>query len=144
MTLTHFRTSPYAATLALCAALAACGGGSDSAAPVPFSAALYGDAPYGVDLVAFKAMPGFIANISNDKSLSFAAHVGDLHSGSEPCTQVYDQAIAGMVSKFTLPLVYTPGDNEWADCHKAKQINGKYTATAPELTGYAVNTVIPS
>jgi hypothetical protein len=105
---------------------------------------MLGDVPYGVDLVEFKAMPAFVANINSDKALSFATHVGDLHSGSEPCTQVYDQAVAGFFSKFTLPLVYTPGDNEWADCHKAKQMNGKYTATAPELTGYATNTVIPS
>ncbi len=145
MTCTPSRITPITALLAICATLAACGGGSSSAPQkAPFSAALYGDAPYGVDLVEFKAMPGFINNVNSDKSLSFVAHVGDLHSGSEPCTQVYDQAIAGMFSKYTLPLVYTPGDNEWADCHKSKQVNGKYTSTAPELTGYSLNTVIPS
>lgn len=135
--------------LSLCAAacaaatlVAGCGGG-DGNDSKPFHAALFGDVPYGADLVAFKAMPGYIAAINGDKDLSLAAHVGDLHSGSEPCTQVYDQAIAKLFSQFSLPLVYTPGDNEWQDCQKAKQMNGKYSATVPEL-GYAVNTVIPS
>lgn len=26
-------------------------------------------------------------------------------------------------NQFTKPLVYTPGDNEWTDCHKAKQLS---------------------
>lgn len=125
---------------AMCAMLAACGGGDDNA---PFATALYGDVPYGNDLVEFKKMPAFIASINSDKDLSLALHAGDLHSGSEPCTEAYDQAIAGYFKQFTVPLVYTPGDNEWADCHLTKQKTGKYTATDP-LLGYPLNTVIPS
>lgn len=141
------KENPHMKHFLLCAAACAaavltagCGGSDGHAA---FSAAVYGDAPYGADLASFKATPNFIANINSDKDLSLVMHAGDLHSGSEPCTQVYDQAIAAFFTKFTLPLVYTPGDNEWEDCQKSKQMNGKYTATAPEL-GYAVNTTIPS
>lgn len=119
-----------AAALAAAAfAVAGCGGSDDSS----FHTAVFGDVPYGADLVEFKAMPSYIAAINADKDLEQAAHVGDLHSGSEPCTQAYDQAIAKFFTQFTLPLVYTPGDNEWADCQKAKQMNGKYTATDPAL-----------
>lgn len=132
-------------TLALIASaavamLAACGGSDDDAVA---HMAVIGDVPYGADLAAFKAMPAYIQAINNDKDVTLAAHVGDLHSGSEPCTQVYDESIAKFFTQFTLPLVYTPGDNEWADCQKAKQMNGKYSATVPEL-GYPINTVIPS
>ena len=51
---------------AMCAMLAACGGGDDNA---PFATALYGDVPYGNDLVEFKKMPAFIASINSDKDL---------------------------------------------------------------------------
>lgn len=129
-----------AATCAVAALAAGCGGNDN---PSPFYSAAFGDVPYGTDLVQFKAVPSFVATISADKDLSQALHVGDLHSGSEPCTQVFDQAVATFFTKFTLPLVYTPGDNEWADCQKSKQLNGKYTATVPELN-YPVNATIPS
>ena len=49
-------------------------------------------------------------------------HIGDLHSGSEPCTLAYDQGIADMWKSFEDPVHYTPGDNEWSDCQKAKQL----------------------
>jgi hypothetical protein len=32
------------------------------------------------------------------------------------------------VKSFKLPLVYVPGDNEWADCHKKKEGGGLYNA----------------
>ena len=130
----------WAAFGAAVIALAGCGGSDD---PPPFHAAVVADVPYGADLAAFKAMPRFISAINADKDVTLAMHAGDLHSGSEPCTQVYDQAIAQFFTQFRMPLVYTPGDNEWADCQKAKQMNGKYSATDPAL-GYPINTVIPS
>jgi hypothetical protein len=47
-------------------------------------------------------------------------HVGDIHSGSEPCTVIYDQSIFNLWTAFEKPLIYTPGDNEWSDCTKTK------------------------
>ena len=35
--------------------------------------------------------------------------------------------------KFNKPVVYTPGDNEWADCHKSKQLSSG--APLAELAG---------
>ena len=46
-------------------------------------------------------------------------HVGDIHSGKQFCTQAYDQTVFNLWTAYVDPLVYTPGDNEWADCHKA-------------------------
>ena len=48
-------------------------------------------------------------------------HVGDIHSGSQFCTESYDRTIADLWLGFKNPVVYTPGDNEWTDCHKKKQ-----------------------
>jgi hypothetical protein len=35
---------------------------------------------------------------------------------------IYDASIASVWQTFTKPLVHTPGDNEWADCHKASNL----------------------
>jgi hypothetical protein len=83
--------------------------------------AVYGDSPYGADHAQYNATPAFIANINADPQVSAVVHIGDLHSGSEPCTLAYDQGLAEMWKAFQDPVHYTPGDNEWADCQKAKQ-----------------------
>jgi hypothetical protein len=114
---------------ALCLALAACGGGDD----LPKSTvAVIGDMPYGTsptDTSEFVANPAFIAAINADPDVSLVLHVGDIHSGKEYCTNAYDQAILAQWKAFADPLVYTPGDNEWADCHKVKEGGGAYNAT---------------
>jgi len=67
--------------------------------------------------------------------VELVVHVGDIHSGSMPCTSAYtlppittsspgwNQSIFSAFQKFEAPLVYTPGDNEWSDCHKSKQFS---------------------
>jgi hypothetical protein len=75
------------------------------------------------------ANPAFIAAINADSDVSLVLHVGDIHSGKEYCTNAYDQAILSQWKAFADPLVYTPGDNEWADCHKVKEGGGAYNAT---------------
>ncbi len=49
-------------------------------------------------------------------------HVGDIHSGKDFCTEAYDNQIASLWQQFRKPVVYTPGDNEWCDCHKATSL----------------------
>ncbi|HEY2541698.1 MAG TPA: hypothetical protein VGH92_01475, partial [Gaiellaceae bacterium] len=63
--------------------------------------------------------------INNDPSIQDVIHVGDIHSGSEACTQAYDQAVYNDWLAFQKPLIYTPGDNEWSDCTKTKELAGK-------------------
>jgi hypothetical protein len=60
-------------------------------------------------------------------------HVGDIHSGSQYCTAAYDRSIYGLWQRFADPLVYTPGDNEWTDCHKAKEGGGTYNAATGQI-----------
>ena len=62
-------------------------------------------------------------------------HVGDIHSGSQPCTgaglsplpakadPTYNEKILAFFESFKDPFVYTPGDNEWTDGHKTKEFS---------------------
>src|SRR3954447_11299032 len=101
-----------------------------------FTYAVYGDAPYGTtptDTSETDATPAFIAAVNADKAVSTILHVGDIHSGSQFCTQAYDQQIADLWTGFADPMVYTPGDNEWADCHKKKEGGGAFNATTGQI-----------
>jgi hypothetical protein len=98
-------------------------------ARAPFTLAVYGDAPYGTsptDTSEFDATPAFIANVNADPDVSSVIHVGDIHSGKQYCTAAYDRSVAALWKTFADPLVYTPGDNEWADCHKVAEGGGTY------------------
>jgi hypothetical protein len=93
--------------------------------------AVYGDWPYGPDV--FAAAPLLIQSINGDPKVRLVLHVGDIHSGTQPCTgaglsplpagadSTYNEKIFGLFELLKDPLVYTPGDNEWTDCHKKKQ-----------------------
>ena len=86
--------------------------------------AVYGDSPYGTsptDTVQTDKTAAFIDSINNDPKVDLVLHVGDIHSGSQFCTESYDRTIADLWLGFKNPVVYTPGDNEWTDCHKKKQ-----------------------
>jgi len=86
--------------------------------------AVYGDSPYGTsptDRTQTDLTPAFISSINADPKVDLVLHVGDIHSGSQFCRAEYDQEIFDLWSAFKNPLIYTPGDNEWSDCHKTKE-----------------------
>ena len=97
----------------------------------PLTLAVYGDWPYSATLLA-KA-PLLIDSINMDPKVRLVMHVGDIHSGSMPCTGAglnplpptadpgWNQGIFNLFEQFKDPVIYTPGDNEWTDCHKTKQ-----------------------
>jgi Calcineurin-like phosphoesterase len=98
--------------------------------------AVYGDAPYGTtptDTAELTATPAFIDNINSDPKVDLVLHVGDIHSGKQFCTKEYDQSIFDLWSAYKDPLVYTPGDNEWSDCHKAAEGGGTYNKTTKQI-----------
>jgi hypothetical protein len=110
------------------------GGGSGTHGS--FTYAVYGDAPYGVnptDTSETDATPAFIDAVNADPSVSTVVHVGDIHSGKQYCTEAYDRQIADLWNGFADPLVYTPGDNEWTDCHKAAEGGGTYNPTTGRI-----------
>ena len=84
--------------------------------------AVYGDSPYGLtptDTTQTDKTASFVAAINADPKVDLVLHVGDIHSGKQYCTEAYDRTIADLWGAFKNPLIYTPGDNEWTDCHKA-------------------------
>lgn len=86
-----------------------------------YSFAVIGDVPYGAAQVA--AFPSWIDQINAaDPKLAF--HVGDIKSGSGRCDDPYYRMVKADFNRFESPLLYTPGDNEWTDCHRPS--NGAY------------------
>ena len=98
--------------------------------------AVYGDAPYGTtptDTAEFAATPAFIDSINRDPHVSLVVHVGDIHSGKQFCTEAYDRAVLGLWAAFKDPLIYTPGDNEWSDCHKKAEGGGAWNSATHQI-----------
>ncbi len=78
-----------------------------------------GDIPYG-DYAKFERLVERINKIGP----AFSIHVGDIKSGGALCTDKNFARIRDIFATFEQPLVYTPGDNEWTDCHRPA--GGKY------------------
>lgn len=77
--------------------------------------AVLGDAPYGAG-----EEPEFgrvIDRINADPTLRFAVHVGDIKAAAEPCSDALIRRRLAALERLTVPWLYTPGDNEWTDCH---------------------------
>jgi len=78
--------------------------------------AVIGDAPYGAEQVV--AMPALIGAVNADPRVGLVLHLGDIKTGGSPCTDAYFAEIRALFDGFRDPFVYTPGDNEWTDCHR--------------------------
>jgi hypothetical protein len=78
--------------------------------------AVIGDVPYGVDQEAI--FGNLIAAVNDDPKVRTVVHVGDIKNGSAPCTDERLLAVRSAFDTFKDPVVYTPGDNEWTDCHR--------------------------
>ena len=78
--------------------------------------AVIGDVPYGAAQIA--AFPGWVDRINAQPGLDLAFHVGDIKNGSSLCTDEYNAMIREQFDRFEMPMLYTPGDNEWTDCHR--------------------------
>lgn len=103
-----------AAILALAAAGILATGGPPPPVPNPpgaFSFAALGDAPYYVweDLQYRLVLQDIDAH-----ELRWVLHVGDIFW--HPCTDETYQRSLGWFDHLRHPVIYTPGDNEWADC----------------------------
>jgi hypothetical protein len=93
--------------------------------------AVIGDTPYGQPQIDNFAND--VAEINAAPGVSRVIHLGDIKNGSTQCSTAYFQQIRSNFDQFTDPLVYTPGDNEWTDCHRAN--NGAYWPAGPVLNG---------
>lgn len=65
-----------------------------------------------------------LAEVSKDAGLSFVVHVGDLSSPRFGCTNEMRARRLAQFNALPHPLIYTPGDNEWTDCHEGQKVQG--------------------
>ncbi len=80
-----------------------------------FDVGLIGDFPYAPEQ---EQEADNLLDELNGEKLAFVAHDGDIKSGSSACT---DDVYRKEFRRFEVsrnPFVYTPGDNEWTDCHR--------------------------
>jgi hypothetical protein len=116
-------------TLLASAAVAALAGPATAGSgnPVDSSAnrvtlAVIGDVPYGTTQEA--TLGDLIGAVNDDPKVRVVMHLGDIKSGSTECTDERFEAVRDAFDTFEDPVVYTIGDNEWTDCHRAN--NGAY------------------
>jgi hypothetical protein len=94
-----------------------------------FQFGLIGDMPY--TKVAEQEYQRVLAAL-NASDLAFVVHVGDFQNdprghypnpaiGSLPCRDERYQAIHDSFQSVRHPLVLTPGDNDWTDCHLVRE-----------------------
>ena len=81
----------------------------------PVQVALIGDVPYrDSDILKLDEVIREINGSGADLTL----HSGDIKSGSSTCADELLQQRFDQLTQLKRPLIYTPGDNEWTDCHR--------------------------
>ena len=89
----------------------------------PLSFVALGDMPYGPRAQTQAPYERLIEAV-NRTGLPFTLHIGDIKSGSTRCDDEEFVFQKGNLQRFATALIYTPGDNEWTDCHRGN--NGSY------------------
>lgn len=91
-----------------------------AATAADFTFVALGDMPYGPpEQESYRTFKALIAEI-NRRSPAFIIHLGDTKSGWTPCSDQRLRDQRDFMNSFTSAVVYTPGDNEWTDCHRAQ------------------------
>lgn len=81
----------------------------------PVEIALIGDVPYrDTDILKLDEV---IREI-NESGVDLTLHSGDIKSGSSTCADELLKQRFDQLTQLKRPLIYTPGDNEWTDCHR--------------------------
>lgn len=108
--------------------LAGCGGGGGADSAIRY--AVLGDSPYGTPQI--ENFPEDIAEINADPQVRLTTHLGDIKDSTSRCTTSYFESIRSDFDRFDRPLVYTLGDNEWTDCHRAEDGAYRPAGRVPE------------
>lgn len=78
----------------------------------------FGDMPYSVP-ADYERVDRLIDRI-NAANPAFTLFVGDTKSGSSPCTNEMIARTKQSFDRIAGALIYSLGDNEWTDCHRAR------------------------
>ena len=101
------------------------GGPAAAASSGSFSFAVVGDMPYGA--VEERRARNVIDAVNAAPAVRLVLHVGDVKGGGERCDDAILRQRHRLLGGFGAPLVVTPGDNDWTDCHRRS--NGQYLPT---------------
>lgn len=80
----------------------------------------YGDMPYGNPEISYPFMEALIEEI-NRQAPDFVFHVGDTRGGRGKCSDKVLLEQLEFMNSIQVPVIYTPGDNEWTDCHRTDE-----------------------
>lgn len=97
---------------------------ASSAFASQFSFGVWGDMPY-AKAGDNARMPALLASL-NAGRVDFSVFLGDVKDGSSACDDEVYATARTLFNSVRHPVVYTPGDNEWTDCHRLN--NGSYDA----------------
>ena len=111
------------------AALPLAAGAQSQSQDRPFQFGLIGDMPY--TYVQEQQYQRVLAALNN-ADLTFVVHVGDTQNdprgyypnpsvGLLPCTDENYKTIFNSFQSIRHPVILTPGDNDWADCHLVRE-----------------------
>lgn len=92
---------------------------ADPPPPGAIAFGVYGDGPY---FPWEESRASRLLADAESTGVDFLIHIGDILG--ELCSDRHLADLKGRLALVNLPVVYTPGDNEWADCH------------APDAGGY--------
>ena len=103
--------------------------------------ALLGDAPYSQ---AHANLLDALIDEMNAEPLAFVVHLGDITSGTGPCSDEWLEARQRQFARVRHPFVLVFGDNEWTDCHRSgfdplerlARLRALFHAQDPSLAGF--------
>jgi hypothetical protein len=90
------------------------------AAEERFTFVAMGCMPYGDE--NFAAYERLLAEINRQRP-AFTVHCGDTKGGGVPPTEAFLKQVHGWFDSLEGAAIYTPGDNEWTDVHRASNGN---------------------
>ena len=92
---------------------------SRGAGKASFAFALIGDVPYGVPVGEYyQPFVDLTDEINADARIQWVLHAGDIKSGGSVCSDALFEDRLERFNSFDRPVILTPGDNEWTDCHR--------------------------
>lgn len=108
------------------------GNGNGNGPARPFSFAAIGDVPYtpitGTGNNSHQVYPVVVNGVDiydklinsiNSNDVAYTVHIGDIKGGNTWCDDAVYTNNVDYFNKFANPLIFSPGDNEWTDCHRA-------------------------
>ena len=114
--------NPLLKVAVLGGALSVGAGAGPAALAQSWTFGLFGDLAYQSDR---ETLMQNVVDDMNRTPMNFVAHVGDLGSPRQgSCSDALVMKRFEQFNTATNPTIYTPGDNEWADCHDDQGVKG--------------------